>query len=84
MALFLATMKDLAIGHRATDDDGRIYTTSPDRQALEYLLNRLMGKPTERNEVTGKDGADLLAKFEGKARKIYGEGAANGDGTAGA
>lgn len=36
------------------DKDGneRIYTRAPDRQANEYLLNRIMGKPTERHEHT--------------------------------
>lgn len=28
----------------------RVYSQPPDRQANEYLLNRIMGKPTERVE----------------------------------
>lgn len=37
-----------------TDNTGRerIYTRAPDRQANEYLINRIMGKPTERREVS--------------------------------
>ena len=30
----------------------RVYKTPPDRQANEYLINRIMGKPTERKEHT--------------------------------
>jgi len=28
----------------------RVYQKPPDRQALEYLVNRILGKPTERQE----------------------------------
>lgn len=28
-----------------------VYQKPPDRQAAEYLINRVMGKPTERQEV---------------------------------
>lgn len=31
----------------------------PERQANEYLTNRVMGKPTEHQEVTGKDGGPI-------------------------
>jgi hypothetical protein len=34
----------------------RIYTTIPDRAAGQYLLDRVMGKPTERQELSGPDG----------------------------
>lgn len=30
-----------------------------DRQANEYLINRIMGKPTERTEIAGKDGGPI-------------------------
>jgi hypothetical protein len=33
-----------------------VYSKPPDRQANEYLVNRIMGKPTERQELTGEDG----------------------------
>lgn len=29
-----------------------VYKTPPDRQAIEYLINRVMGKPTEKRDVT--------------------------------
>lgn len=30
----------------------RIYSTIPDRQAIEYLIDRIMGKPTQPIDVT--------------------------------
>ena len=41
-----------------TDKDGRriVYKTAPDRAANQYLIDRIMGKPTERKEVTGAEG----------------------------
>lgn len=49
-------MMELATGVvvQELDKDGtpRIYQRPPDRQAIEYLVNRVMGKPTERNDVT--------------------------------
>lgn len=42
------------------DKDGIIvYTRPPDRQANEYLINRILGKPTERQEVSGENGAAI-------------------------
>lgn len=41
------------------DGGRRIYTEPPDRQANEYLINRIMGKPTERVEVGGEDGGPI-------------------------
>jgi hypothetical protein len=39
-----------------------VYKTPPDRQAIEYLINRIMGKPTERHEHDiDTEIADLLA-----------------------
>jgi hypothetical protein len=37
-----------------------VYKTAPDRQANEYLINRIIGKPTERTEVSGQDGGPLV------------------------
>lgn len=36
-----------------------IYQKPPDYKANEYLVNRIMGKPTERQEVFTPDGADV-------------------------
>ena len=37
----------------------KVYTRAPDRQANEYLLNRIIGKPTEAIEVSGPDGGPI-------------------------
>jgi hypothetical protein len=37
----------------------RVYLTPPDRQANEYLINRILGRPTERAEVTGVQGGPV-------------------------
>jgi hypothetical protein len=34
-----------------------------DRQANEYLINRIMGKPVERQEITGADGGIIEVSF---------------------
>ena len=34
-----------------SEKDGRIYKTLPDRQANVYLVDRILGKPTERVEA---------------------------------
>src|SRR5947209_4218827 len=41
----------------------RVYLRPPDRQAAEYLLNRILGKPTERAELSGPDGGPI--EFDG-------------------
>ena len=44
------------------DEEGGVlvYSKPPDRQANEYLINRILGKPTERAEFTGQDGEPLI------------------------
>jgi hypothetical protein len=42
------------------DGNVRIYRTAPDRQSITYLIDRVMGKPTERHEHSGKDGQPLF------------------------
>lgn len=37
----------------------RVYTRPPDRQANEYLINRIMGKPIDRKEVSGPEGGPI-------------------------
>lgn len=41
-----------------------VYQRIPDRAANEYLINRVMGKPVERKEVTGADGEPLFKIYE--------------------
>lgn len=38
-----------------------VYTRPPDRAANIYLIDRILGKPTQRTEVTGEDGEPLFA-----------------------
>ena len=56
-----------------------VYKRPPDRQANEYLINRVMGKPTERQEVSGPDGSAIEVRtfdYTAAAAKI-----ASGSGT---
>lgn len=41
-----------------------VYQKPPDRDALKYLADRIMGKPTERHELTGEDGEPLFKAYE--------------------
>lgn len=40
-----------------------IYQRAPDYKALSYLIDRIMGKPTERKEVSGPEGEPLGIQF---------------------
>ncbi len=44
-----------------TTKDGkrRVYQEPPDRASNEYLINRIMGKPTEIQEISGPDGGPV-------------------------
>ncbi|KKK99528.1 hypothetical protein LCGC14_2631850 [marine sediment metagenome] len=37
-----------------------VYRTPPDRQALQYLMDRGMGKAVSKTEITGEDGAPIV------------------------
>jgi hypothetical protein len=56
---YIGNLQQLADGvfvEEMTIEGARIvYQRPPDRQANEYLLNRIMGKPTERKEHTFPD-----------------------------
>lgn len=56
------------------DRDGGIvvYTKPPDLKAIIYLVDRVMGKPTERQEVSGPDGDPIGVKFHGALNTVYG------------
>jgi ribosomal protein S4E len=59
----MAAKLALALGHikATTNESGdikQIYTVSPDGNAIQYLLNQVIGKPTETIQV--KDEARLL------------------------
>jgi hypothetical protein len=57
-------MLELVEGVMVQDTDSHgdavVYQRPPDRAAAEYLLNRIMGRPTEHAEVSGPDGAPIV------------------------
>lgn len=55
---------DLALGVTVQDVDREtggtiVYTRPPDSKAGQYLIDRIMGKPTQHQEVTGEDGGPI-------------------------
>lgn len=75
---YIENMEALADGVTVQETDAKtgvtvVYTRPPDRQANEYLINRIMGKPTERQEVTGADGNPIEAIFRNALTTAYGE-----------
>jgi len=67
LPMLIGKMLELAEGVtvQEIDKEGNetIYTRPPDRQAAEYLINRIMGKPTERQEVSGPEGGPVPVAF---------------------
>jgi hypothetical protein len=65
---YIENMEAIADGifqEEQTEDGPRIvYQRPPDRAANEYLINRIMGKPTERKELSGPDGEPLFKAYE--------------------
>lgn len=41
----------LALGVKTKTDEGDIYTTLPDKAAGQYLINRIMGSPTQKQDI---------------------------------
>lgn len=37
----------------------KVYSRPPDREAARYLIDRILGKPTERQEISGPDGEPI-------------------------
>jgi hypothetical protein len=60
---FVDNMMRLARGVTVQEEDEngkeRVYSKPPCRQSNEYLINRIMGKPTETQEISGLDGEAL-------------------------
>lgn len=54
--------------NETSGDEEEIYTTLPDRQAGQYLINRIMGAPVQKQELTGENGNDLIIQV------VYGDG----------
>ena len=40
-----------------------VYQLPPDMQAIKYLVDRIMGKPVDRKEVSGPDGGPVPVEF---------------------
>lgn len=67
LPVLIQHMFDLAEGvvwvEQRVDDDGnivpRIYQAQPDRQALQFLIENVIGKTPQRVEMTGKDGGPM-------------------------
>lgn len=45
------------------DGERKVYKRPPDREAGQYLINRIMGKPIERQEIGGVDGGLIEVAF---------------------
>ena len=59
---YLKKLHELAIGITAvrnTKDGQQVYEIPPDRIALEYLVDRGLGRTPQRHEVTGQAGGPL-------------------------
>ena len=61
---YLKKMHELALGGfyvQKTDQKGnlKVYTALPDRAAIEYLIERGLGKIPQRHEITGEGGGPL-------------------------
>lgn len=52
----------------------KVRTATPDRKANEYLLDRILGRPTQaiESDATLSDPDQLIARFEVAVTKIYG------------
>lgn len=59
---FLDALSELALGHHREDSRGRVYQVAPDRAAIVYVLDRLLGRPREEGESPA-DLAGLLAEL---------------------
>lgn len=51
----------------------KVSIAEPDRMANIYLIDRLLGKPTERKEVSGPDGGSIPMEFQKAIADVYGE-----------
>lgn len=64
----IAAQFDLALGVTVEEVDREsgatvVYRKPPDAKAGQYLIDRIMGKPTERQEVSGADGGPIGITF---------------------
>ena len=66
MDALLHALGDLATGHLREDSRGRVYRVAPDRAAIMYVLDRLLGRPREEGAAP-EDLAGLLAELRGNS-----------------
>lgn len=67
LPLIIDTLFELAKGIQITNPTtGKVYSQPPDRQALTYLADRVLGRPTERRETELKVSAieDILEEMD--------------------
>ena len=61
---------DLALGHKQiivskiTGQPVDAYMTAPDASSVQYLMNQQVGRPTEKVEVSGRDGKPLIIRVD--------------------
>jgi len=71
----LTAQLDLALGHwvTETDSDGieKTYFKSPSNDAIKYLQDRLVGKPTEQLSVDNPNENSQLADINNKLDQMY-------------
>lgn len=51
----------------------QVFKEKPDRAANEYLINRILGKPTDRQEHSGPDGNPIPVGFNQMLGRVYGD-----------
>lgn len=54
--------------------DGEVvtYCEAPDRQANEYLINRIIGKPVDKREISGPEGGSIPVSIMSAIEQVYG------------
>lgn len=55
----------VVVQERDKDGTPRIYQRPPDMNAIKYLVDRIMGKPIERKEVSGPDAGPIPLEVSG-------------------
>ena len=75
LPVLIDSMMELAQGVRVeeysiTQDRMVVYQRPPDRASCEYLINRIMGKPTEKKELNVDLGEKAINKLDKLIEKI--------------
>jgi hypothetical protein len=82
LPMLLEEVYALAMGVKMVDVDPKTgetteyYTVPPDFRACEYLINRLLGKPREHQEVSGPGGHPIPVAIVAAIDRVYGPEAA--------